>query len=277
MNGLISPWVSSFMPTGKVSALVPLVVEEEEYQDYALRLQQKYGFSLITHSEEIPSAAESFLLLDSAGLSLVSAVNPKERIQADFIGGRSGYRLATAAHTAQPILKAIGCTKEKRYLRVLDATAGLGVDGMIMASAGCRVLLLESSAVMAAMLEDGLERVLRQPEENSELRTIVTDRVNLLQADSMDYLQNVTGREFEVIYLDPMFPGRKKASKVKKEMQLTRSITDWTDNAGELLEAALQTPVRRVVLKRPLKAPLIREDYSMQIKGKSIRFDVFVR
>ena len=238
-------------------------------------LAQKYGFSLKVSAGELPVGVEAFLLLDSRGLSLVSAANTKERIRADYIGGRSGYRLSTLAHTAQPVLKAIGYSRERGRMRVLDATAGLGVDGMIMASAGCEVLLLERSEVMAAILEDGLRRVLLQ--EEAELKAIVAERIEMLQVDSLTYLRALQGDEFEVIYLDPMFPGRKKSSMVKKEMRLTRNITDWTDNAQELLEVALQTGIRRVVLKRPLKAPLVRKDYSMQIKGKSIRFDVFVR
>ncbi|TMP13498.1 class I SAM-dependent methyltransferase, partial [Pseudoalteromonas ruthenica] len=41
---------------------------------------------------------------------------------------------------------------------VLDATAGLGRDGFVLASLGCKVILHERHPVVAALLYDGLKR-----------------------------------------------------------------------------------------------------------------------
>lgn len=58
------------------------------------------------------------------------------------------------------IAKAVGVQPGIRP-RVLDATAGLGRDGFVLASLGCEVTLVERQPLIAALLEDGLERARR--------------------------------------------------------------------------------------------------------------------
>ncbi len=264
------------MSTGLKKSSMPLLIESDDYLEQGLELKKKYGFNIINSVGELNGDTQSFLVYDVGGLSLSNASNNKERVQVDFLKGRSGYRLSTMINTAQPVLKAIGFNKDRIGLKVLDATAGLGVDGMIMATAGCSVMLLEKSTIMVAMLEDGFRRV-AEDIDATELEEIVVRRVQLKNIDSIEYFPKIIKGEYDVIYLDPMFPERKKSSKVKKEMQLAKFVADDEDNAHELLAAALQTPVKRIVIKRPLKAPLLKKGFSAQIKGKSIRFDIFLR
>ena len=264
------------MSTGLEKHNMPLLIESGDYLEQGNKLENKYDFNIIKSLDELDCGIPSFLLYDAGGLSLVNASNNKERVQVDFLSGRSGYRLSTMVNTAQPVLKAIGFNKGRVGLKVLDATAGLGVDGMIMATAGCSVKLLERSTVMVALLEDGFRRV-AEDADAVELENILVSRVQLENTDSIEYFAKIDEGEYDVIYLDPMFPERKKKSKVKKEMQLAKFVATGEDNAQELLTAALDTPVKRIVIKRPLKAPLLRKGFSAQIKGKSIRFDIFLR
>ncbi len=264
------------MPTGSNAQEVLLYIPDAEYLEHGMILQQRYGFTLIDSGVGPVEREKPYLRYDREGLALINADNPKERVRVDFIRGRGGYRLSTMMHTAQPVLKAVGYNKERVRWRVLDATAGLGADAMLLAAAGCEVCLLERSAVMAGLLEDGLRRV-ELDSEAEELQKIIQERVVLHYADSLEFFHKVGAGEFEAIYLDPMFPERRKSSKVKKEMQLARFTTDSRDNAAELLAGALQTGVKRVVLKRPLKAPLLEKGVSAQVKGKSIRFDIYLR
>ena len=85
-------------------------------------------------------------------------------------------------------------------------------------------------------------------------------------------------RPFDVIYLDPMFPGRDKSAAVKKEMALFQRLLEGTvDDAAELLTWALEQPVSRVVIKRPLRAAeLGGRAASHCIRGKAVRYDVHV-
>ncbi len=251
---------------------IPLLVENSGCSETAEMFQEKFGFRLVRGAEELAEDVPVLLLLDFSGLSLVNRDDFKERVQVDFVNGRSGFRLSTMSNTAQPVLRAVGYNKQRLNWRVLDATAGLGVDAMTMAAAGCEVTMLERSAVMAALLADGLSRA----GADEQLREVCRG-VDLLREDSLGYLSRMEVESFDVIYLDPMFPERRKSSKVKKEMRLTRLITEAEDNAEALLMAALATPVRRIVLKRPLKAPLLHQGISSQIKGKSVRFDIFLR
>ena len=69
--------------------------------------------------------------------------------------GASARRLATASRR-QPIARAIGL--KKRTPSVLDATAGLGRDAMLLASLSCSVTAVERSPILGAMLRDALER-----------------------------------------------------------------------------------------------------------------------
>ena len=81
----------------------------------------------------------------------------------------------------------------------------------------------------------------------------------------------------DVIYLDPMFPARRKSAAVKKKLQLLQQLerpaTD--EEAGELLRAALAAGPRKVVVKRPAKGPdLAGVKPSYRVTGKAVRFDV---
>ena len=57
----------------------------------------------------------------------------------------------------EAVAKAAGI--KKSYLpSVVDATAGLGRDAFVLASLGCHVRMIERHPVVAALLDDGLQR-----------------------------------------------------------------------------------------------------------------------
>jgi 16S rRNA (guanine1516-N2)-methyltransferase len=86
---------------------------------------------------------------------------------------------------------------------------------------------------------------------------------------------------FDVIYIDPMFPERAKTAAVKKDLATVQALhTDSTvvNDPGDLLMWALAQPVERIVMKRPVKAPALGSAKpSHSIRGKTVRFDVFVK
>ena len=113
-------------------------------------------------------------------------------------------------------------------------------------------------------------------EQDSELADIVA-RLSLIEADSKQFLGQLAASEQEdIVFLDPMFPERKKSAKVKKEMQVFHSIVGADPDAGELLELALQRARYRVVVKRSASADhLAGMAPSYSLEGKSTRFDIF--
>jgi 16S rRNA (guanine1516-N2)-methyltransferase len=85
------------------------------------------------------------------------------------------------------------------------------------------------------------------------------------------------GNTPDVVYLDPMFPHRKKSAAVKKEMRLFQQLLGSDDDADLLLEPALTLAKKRVVVKRPSGAPfLANKKPHIEMLGKANRFDVYL-
>ena len=80
----------------------------------------------------------------------------------------------------------------------------------------------------------------------------------------------------DVVYLDPMFPERKKSARVKKDMWLFHQLIGPDASEAELLDAALCCAGWRVVVKRPVRAPALGDRQPHHdIPGKTVRFDVY--
>ena len=74
-----------------------------------------------------------------------------------------------------------------------------------------------------------------------------------------------------------MFPERGKSSLVKKEMQILQKLLGHENDSKKLLQTSLQAADKRVVVKRPLKAPSLDDRApSHSLKGKTTRFDVYM-
>ena len=156
-----------------------------------------------------------------------------------------------------------------------DATAGLGEDALLLAAAGFTVTLYESDHVIAALLADSLARAAADPR--------LSDAVVRMQAregDSIAALHKLADLDAEppdVVYLDPMFPERRKSAAVGKKFQLLHELERPSANPEELLEAALAARPRKVVVKRPVKGPYLADvKPSYSLTGKAVRFDVMV-
>ena len=210
---------------------------------------------------------EFVLAVTHDGLELREAGNPfTTGVRADFrsIDVRRGSRNLSKK---QPLARAIG--RESR--RVLDATAGLGHDAFLLAAMGYEVTALERSAVVASLLSDGVQRALTEP----HLREAIDDRLCVVQADARTFMRDLTDVP-DVIYLDPMFPPRRKASALaRKSIRLIRTVVGEDADAKELLQAALASGARRVVLKRPTDARADLGAASLIIPARLVRYEVF--
>ena len=114
-------------------------------------------------------------------------------------------------------------------------------------------------------------------EQNSDLSGILR-RMKLIEVNSADYLQSPEAEllSTDVVYLDPMFPERKKSAKVKKEMQAFHGIVGGDQDADSLLALALKVANYRVVVKRPAGAKhLADKKPSYSLEGKSTRYDIY--
>lgn len=221
---------------------------------------------------------EAFVFVfDSAGLGL-HAVRPDTavRIQADFHGPTVTYRRKQGGGKGQMIAKAVG-VRSGVCPHVLDATAGLGGDGFVLACLGCPVILLERVPAVRALLVDGLARARTYGAEQDAELVKVLDRMSLIEADALDYMRDLSTEDGpDVVYLDPMFPVRTKSAMVKKEMRVFHSLVGTDPDADGLLTAALACARHRVVVKRPRIAPkLAGPEPNHVLKGKSNRYDIY--
>lgn len=180
----------------------------------------------------------------------------------DFQQGALGYRLQRGRAQHERLVKALGRLPEQSV--VVDATAGLGRDSALLAAAGYQVLMIEEQAPLQLLLEDALAHC---PSTLS---------LRLLKGTAQQWLPTLTP---QVVYLDPMFPERRKSAAVKKELAWLQHIAPIpaVEEEQELLTLARQVATHKVVVKRPAKAPyLAQETPSSQLNGKAVRFDVYL-
>ena len=217
------------------------------------------------------NASLDFLLqLNHQILELIKLDEPKlSGINVDFVDGAVAHRRKFGGGRGQDIAKAIGL-KHGFTPHVLDATAGLGRDAFVLASLGCQVTLMERMPVVAALLDDGLERA----KLNAEVSEIA-QHMRLVHGSSIEDM--TVADQVDVVYLDPMYPHRDKSAAVKKEMRVFQSLVGEDLDADELLSPALALAKYRVVVKRPSYAPpLNNQTPTTSIKMKKNRFDVYV-
>jgi 16S rRNA (guanine1516-N2)-methyltransferase len=193
-----------------------------------------------------------------------------EQLRVDFAGGAVGYRFRRGHERNHALVKAAGVKKD-RIPTIVDATAGLGRDAFLLASAGASVVLLERSAQVHALLQDGLANARAASPELAE----VVSRMTLIHGDAREYLPQLTP---DVVIVDPMHPPRVKSALVKKEMRLLSSIVGADEDVESLMRVALASARERVVLKWPLRAAPVLESPkpSHQYSGKTVRYEVFM-
>lgn len=188
----------------------------------------------------------------------------------DFVEGKMAFRRKYGGGKQQPLARAFGLHKCEMP-DIVDATAGLGKDAFVLANLGCQIQLIEYSKIIAALLEDGLQRA----QQDQEIGNWITTRLSLICADSKIFLRNLEKKP-TAIYLDPMYPARQKSALVKKEMRIFRQFLAENDTGEELLEVALNVAQKRVVVKRPMDAPfLANKKPNAQIMSENTRFDLY--
>jgi len=222
-------------------------------------------------SEQIQSQTEAnlTLLTDENGTYIEG---DGMRLMADFVPLLK--RTAPGNLNGESLIRAVRGKKklqENEHPLLLDATGGLGEDSFLLAAAGYEVLLCEKNELMFALLEDGIRRG-RECSETAE----ICGRMRAVNEDSLLYLKNM--KEIPaVIYLDPMFPERKKSGLIKKKFQLMHQLAKPCENEEELFLAAVNKGREKVVVKRPAKGPyLAGRKPSYEVPGSVIRYDCYV-
>lgn len=244
--------------------------------DAAAVLARRLGLELLQLDRDNWQEHQGYLqllLFDRSGLSLAPAANRRIKpVMADFADPALLHRLRQPGMRRQDLARATGA-HEHRGLTIIDATAGWGRDAAILAALGCQVLMVERQPLVAALLEDALQRA--RCSAHREVLDLVS-RLWLRATDAAALLREWSGVAPDVVLLDPMFPERSGSAAVRKEMVLFHALVGADEDAPALLEAALAVAVHRVVVKRPRRAPaLAGAKPSYVIEGRSTRFDIY--
>ncbi len=160
-------------------------------------------------------------------------------------------------NTKHPLLKAVG-----KPTTILDACAGLGKDGFILANAGFDITSTEENLLLYALLSQAVDHL------KTDLNWKVLHQKAQLLFDQ---------QSFDVIYLDPMFMTSKKA-KPKKGMQFIQAIA--SANVFQDWESAYHAAHKRLVIKHDFKTSPIsclpKPSFNVGNAKKS-RFDIYIK
>ena len=159
-------------------------------------------------------------------------------------------------NTPHPLLKAIG-----KPSSVLDACAGFGKDGWILANQGHTVTSCEQNEIIFTLLDQAIQHAPNQLQwraENCDCTTLFSTA-------------------YDVIYLDPMFEKKSKA-KPKQNMQIIQLLVDTQPFTA--WEAAYKAAKKRLVIKhdnrtQPIEC-LPKPSFQVHNERKS-RFDVYLK
>lgn len=236
-----------------VETPLPVAVLAVADDDRPAQLAARLGLPLVEREAETRLA----LVHGPSGLELRAPGRRLKplRVDLDQIGAHGGNELLRATRV------------KNRPARLLDLTAGLATDAWRLARAGFEVIACERQPVIHALVEDALLRALEAPTPGS---------FTLVHADARVLLGAFDLAPIDVIYLDPMFPGEGRTALPKRELQLLRELTGDDDEGAELLALARGRARRRVVVKRPLHARALASDVDLCLKGRAVRFDVYL-
>ncbi len=203
----------------------------------------------------------------SAGLLLEDRYSRQKPLIIDF--SRIERRLKKAGRRTELLVQAV---KPREGLRILDCTAGLGNDALILAYLGCEVTLIERSRVISYLLEDAILRA-----RAHHLLSRTAERMELLCADSISVLASRSLPD--VVYLDPMFPSKKGSALVKGPMQVLQRYLGPDLDSEKLLDAVLQSGVKKTVVKRPPRASNwnSRMRPAQVVESRNARFEIYFR
>ena len=147
--------------------------------------------------------------------------------------------------------------------RVLDLTGGLLGDSLLFLAAGCEVTTSERNPLVAFLIQSALKNA-RHP---------LISRFHFQESQAIGLLSRKT--EVDVIFFDPMFEDANHKSSPKKEMRIFRTLLTGDSDAENVLKAALESGVKRIVVKRPRLSRELLDLKPVQFLGKSTRYDVY--
>ncbi len=161
-------------------------------------------------------------------------------LKLDFLNDHFHYQRKNHKGKQEIIAKALGISKG--ITTVIDATCGLAEDSIFLCQLGFRVIAFERSPEIYNLLHDAYLNAVAESPEN-----VICKSLKIIHQDSILFFKNKEYLTFDQvldfsrtsIYLDPMFPEKKKSALPRKEMQIFREIVGSDLDADELIRQSL--------------------------------------
>lgn len=190
---------------------------------------------------------------------------PKERpigIEIDRELSRHEDYLKKSSVHKELLARALGIKGSHRP-GVLDLTAGMLGDSLLMLAFGCEVWATERHPVIRFLIQSALQNA--QHPKLKQFHFEASSAQEILDSDL----------KTEVIYFDPMFEDANEKTSPKKEMRIFRNVVGKDQDAPEVFQKALEKRSKRLVIKRPRHSANLGPEPSVQYIGKSTRYDVY--
>ncbi len=211
-------------------------------------------------------------LVNESGISLIAQNgNESTEVKVDFVEGALAWRrLHGGGRQSEAVAKA--CFGKLREPIIFDATAGLARDSFILASFGAKVHLFERHPIVRLLIKDGIRRALAS--NDPDIVKLVQENMILEEVPEISLYQGTVVPD--TVYIDPMYPERKKSALVKKDMRIFHNLVGLDDDRENLLKSALALARAKVVMKLPKWAdPLFPEKINAVVPTKNHRFVVY--
>ena len=194
-------------------------------------------------------------------------ISDKESLSFDFLKGRLFNRLKRIKHESL-IKKAIG--KNKAQLKIFDATAGSLIDTIIFLKLGHEVVACEQSKILFRLIDDAIFRAKKEYNFFENLSFINSDSAKIIDSHS----------DSDIFYFDPMFKDTKqniKRSGTLQKIGNILSLEKLEDTSPQILDHILKKKYKKIIVKRPIKSKSLNEKINYQVKGKAIRYDIYIK
>jgi 16S rRNA (guanine1516-N2)-methyltransferase len=234
------------------------------------QLATKLDIALIASTEiGFNKELQFYLSCRNGCLSLIDKDNINKPGLTVEIDHRKGEQRSWPMAKQGALSQALG----RKTKTVIDATAGWGQDSLAMFRMGYEVQCIERSPVMAALLADGFNRLAKQ----DWMQQLKLSPPTLLTGNAIEILQQLPTQP-DCIYLDPMFPPkRKKSALAKKAIMVLRDLVGDDADKEQLFATALKIAGKRVVVKSPDYAEPLGGKPNESFQGKLIRYDVYLK
>ena len=175
----------------------------------------------------------------------------------------------------EPLGRALGIELGKS-LKIFDASLGAGRDAFLLLYWGQEVFAAERNPLVFALLGAAARDFISS---GHPLAFLVEEKLHLFYGEAT---QAFPGVHFHRLYFDPMFPdlGRKTSALSGKGME---SLKFLLKTRGEQREEEREVFLKlwqrcpHVVVKRGLRSPPLHPAVNAQWRGKTLRFDKYLR